>query len=71
MRYARQLLAFLSLAVSLTAQSKVQSATIGPSSVWQLSPQFMTIARAACDQIIVFVMWRLHDRPDGKGRRSG
>lgn len=50
MRYARQLLAFLSLAVSLTAQSKVQSATIGPSSVWQMPPQFMTIARAACDQ---------------------
>jgi hypothetical protein len=50
MRYVHQLLIILSLAESLMAQSTVQSATIGPSSVWQLPPQFMMIARAACDQ---------------------
>jgi hypothetical protein len=50
MRYACQLLAFLSLAVGLTAQSKLQSAKIESSSVWELPPQFMTMARAVCDQ---------------------
>jgi hypothetical protein len=50
MRYTCQLLAFLSLAVGLTAQSKLQSAKIEPSSVWELLPQFMTMARAVCDQ---------------------
>lgn len=50
MRYACQLLALLSLAVSLTAQSKLPSTKIGPSAVWQLPTQFMTTAHAACDQ---------------------
>ena len=71
MSYSYQLLAvFLSLAVSFTAQSKLQSAKIGSWPVWQLPTQFMTIARAACDQIAAFVIYRLHDRPDGKGWRS-
>jgi hypothetical protein len=47
---ACQLLAFVGLAVSLLAQSKLPSTNIGPSAVWQLPPQFMTTARAACDR---------------------
>ncbi|MGB0103732.1 MAG: hypothetical protein WBP51_05955, partial [Candidatus Sulfotelmatobacter sp.] len=50
MRYTRPLLFFLSLALTLTAQSKFQSAKIEASSVWQLPPQFMTTAHAACDR---------------------
>ena len=50
MRYTRPLLFFLSLAVTLTAQSKFQSTKIDASSVWQLPPQFMTTAHAACDR---------------------
>jgi len=51
MRYICQLLlALLSLAVSLMAQSKLAPAKIGRSAVWQLPPQFMTTAHAACDQ---------------------
>ncbi len=44
------LLAFLSLTVSLIAQSKLAPAKIGDSAVWQLPPQFMGTAHAACDQ---------------------
>ena len=50
MRYTCQLLVMLSLAVSLTAQSKLASPKIGSSAVWQLPSQFMTTAHAACDQ---------------------
>jgi len=51
MRYTPQVfLAFLSLAVSLMAQSKLAPAKIGDSAVWQLPPQFMTAAHTACGQ---------------------
>ncbi len=50
MRYTCQiLLAVLMLTVGLVAQSKPISAKIGSSAVWQLPPQFMTTAHAACD----------------------
>lgn len=48
MRYTLQLLVPLILVGCLMAQSK--PAKIGPSAVWQLPPQFMTAAHAACDQ---------------------
>jgi hypothetical protein len=55
MRRLYHLLAFLSLAVSLTAQSKssptnIGVAKIGESAVWQIPAQFMTTAHAACGQ---------------------
>jgi len=51
MRYAYQLiLAFLSLTVSLTAQSKPTPAKIGDSAVWRLTPPFVTTAHTVCDQ---------------------
>jgi hypothetical protein len=50
MRHARQVLFFLSLAGSLAAQSKLQFAKRGPSSVWQMPSQFMTTAHGACDR---------------------
>ena len=43
-------LAFVLLATSLMAQSKHSSAKIGASAAWQMPPQFMTTAHAACDQ---------------------
>lgn len=46
------LLAFFFLATSLTAQSKQQSSKIGASSVWQMPPQFVSTAHAACDQLL-------------------
>jgi hypothetical protein len=58
MRFRYRLLALLlSVAVSLTAQSKSgQSkhppAKIGATAVWQIPPQFMTSAHAVCDPIL-------------------
>ena len=49
MRNACIVLASLFLCVSLTAQSKPAANKIDASTVWQLPPQFMTSARAACD----------------------
>ena len=49
MRYHYQLLGFLLLAGSSFAQSKIPTAKIGSSVVWQLPSQFMTTAHAACD----------------------
>lgn len=56
MRYSYQLLAvLLSLAVWLTAQSKQPPTKIGASAVWQIPPQFMNTAHAACDQILTSI----------------
>ncbi len=56
MRYSYQLLAvLLSLAVWLTAQSKQPPTKIGTSAVWQIPPQFMNTAHAACDQILTSI----------------
>ncbi len=52
MRHICQLvLAVLVLTLGLIAQTKTASAKIGDSAVWQLPPQFMTTAHAACDQL--------------------
>ena len=56
MSYSYQLLAvLLSLAVWLTAQSKQPPTKIGASAVWQIPPQFMNTAHAACDQILTSI----------------
>jgi hypothetical protein len=53
MRFRYRFLALLlSLAVSLTAQSKHVPAKIGASAVWQIPLQFMTASHAVCDQIL-------------------
>ncbi len=51
----RSLALLLSVAVSLTAQSKHPPANIGASAVWQIPPQFMTAAHAVCDQILTSI----------------
>jgi hypothetical protein len=50
MRYKHFLLALISFSVSLAAQAARPSAKIKASAVWQVPPQFMTAAHAACDQ---------------------
>jgi hypothetical protein len=51
MRDARRLLfALVFLAVYSTAQSPTPPAKIGASAVWQVPPQFLTAAHAACDK---------------------
>lgn len=50
MRYTYLLLTLISFSVSLAAQATTPSAKIKASAVWQLPPQFMTAAHAACDQ---------------------
>ncbi len=50
MRYAYLFLAIASLAANLMAQSNLSPAKIQGSAVWQLPPQFVTTAHAACDQ---------------------
>jgi hypothetical protein len=52
MRHAYRLVALVTLAASLTAQTKHPLAKIGASAVWQLPSQFMTTARPACDQVL-------------------
>jgi hypothetical protein len=50
MRNAYRLMLLFCLAVCVSAQAKQPSAKIDASAVWQLPPQFMTTAHAACDQ---------------------
>jgi hypothetical protein len=53
MRYAYQLLTLiLSLAACLTAQSKRPLGKFEATAVWQIPPQFITAAHAACDQFL-------------------
>jgi len=55
LRYVYQLLIlvlFLSLTVCLTAQSKHPVAKFESTAVWQIPPQFITAAHAACDQLL-------------------
>jgi hypothetical protein len=47
---ARRLLTFLCLAACSTAQSKQDAARITASAVWQMPPQFLSTAHAACDR---------------------
>jgi hypothetical protein len=46
----RELLAVVCLAGFVTAQSQGGAAKIGASTVWQVSPQFLAAAHAACDK---------------------
>jgi hypothetical protein len=46
----RELLAVVCLAGFVTAQSQGGAAKIGASAVWQVSPQFLAAAHAACDK---------------------
>jgi hypothetical protein len=50
MRNARLLLAVVCLAGCVTARSQTGPAKIGASAVWQVAPQFLSAAHAACDQ---------------------
>ncbi|MGA9258475.1 MAG: hypothetical protein WBV98_17865, partial [Candidatus Sulfotelmatobacter sp.] len=50
MRHARLLLIMAFLAGCSTAQSPGSLPKIGESAVWQVSPQFLAIAHAACDK---------------------
>jgi len=51
MRYTYQFfLTFLSLALGVAAQSRPEPAKVGQSATWQLPPQFMGTAHAACQQ---------------------
>ena len=50
MRNARLFLVVVCLAGCVTAQSPSGAAKIGASAVWQVSPQFLATAHAACDK---------------------
>lgn len=50
MRYGYLLVTLAVLVASLFARAANPPAKIGPSAVWQISPEFMTTAHAACDQ---------------------